>query len=201
MNEQLQIGDTVKFTDKFLQNVAHKYTSPDRNKDWFHETHTVTSVSRNFYRLDDKKSGWYAYNLVKVNKVQRGFKKSDIVRRKDGKPFISGSCTAIVSYVHKKEVWFEHGTWLDEDSLELDQEECTPHKHKDIIIAWANGLTIQMLDVVEGGEWVDANPNTYRFTESYEYRIKPVPTRSSVRADEIKAQMKELQDELDELGE
>ncbi len=49
--------------------------------------------------------------------------------------------------------------------------DCVPHKHRDLIIAWANGARIQMRVIGAYPEWHDtANPawNTER-----EYRIKP----------------------------
>jgi hypothetical protein len=44
------------------------------------------------------------------------------------------------------------------------------HKHYDLIIAWANGETIQVCDVL-GVHWIDlASP---AFSEDLRYRIKP----------------------------
>lgn len=45
-----------------------------------------------------------------------------------------------------------------------------PHKHKDLIIAWANGAEIQMYSTLYVG-WVDC-PNPV-WADCYEYRIKP----------------------------
>lgn len=45
----------------------------------------------------------------------------------------------------------------------------TPHKHRDVIIAWANGEAIEWKSNV--GTWVYVkHPD---FVEHYEYRIKP----------------------------
>jgi len=46
-----------------------------------------------------------------------------------------------------------------------------PHKHSELIKAWADGAEIQVLNY--SGEWGDA-PNPY-WAEHYEYRIKPKP--------------------------
>lgn len=45
-----------------------------------------------------------------------------------------------------------------------------PHKHRDVIIAWANGAQIQFLD---GGEWIDCHDHAPRWHEEMKYRIKP----------------------------
>jgi len=57
-----------------------------------------------------------------------------------------------------------------------------PHKHKDCIIAWANGLEIQF-KFSEHSEWLDfkndaLNPHWY---DCYEYRIKPEPKPDEIR--------------------
>lgn len=53
-----------------------------------------------------------------------------------------------------------------------------PHKHKDLIIAWANGATVQTW-VDHAGKWVD-NFHPY-WIESDEYRIKPEPKQDVVQ--------------------
>ena len=45
-----------------------------------------------------------------------------------------------------------------------------PHKHAELIKAWAGGAEIQMLDILTG-KWVDI-PNPAWYTDK-EYRIKP----------------------------
>lgn len=56
--------------------------------------------------------------------------------------------------------------------VELAEEYCMnkPHKHRDLIIAWANGAQIQIRYSAEGS-WMDTN--TPRWYAHYEYRIKP----------------------------
>ena len=52
-----------------------------------------------------------------------------------------------------------------------------PRKHKDLIIAWANGAEIQYQN--HHGQWMEASlPNWDEFTE---YRIKPEPKPDIVR--------------------
>ena len=43
-----------------------------------------------------------------------------------------------------------------------------PHKHAELIKAWADGAEIQIKNT--SGDWVDADPV---WSEHYEYRIKP----------------------------
>lgn len=54
------------------------------------------------------------------------------------------------------------------------------YKHRDIVIAWMDGTTIQ--HKLRSGEWVDVSPfnsilstNYTMFDENVEYRIKPAP--------------------------
>jgi len=49
----------------------------------------------------------------------------------------------------------------------------TPHPHKDLIIAWANGAKIQRKNVLTE-EWTDA-ANSPLWSPDTEYRIKPEP--------------------------
>ena len=52
-----------------------------------------------------------------------------------------------------------------------------PHKHKDLIIAWANGVEIQYKNY--HGDWRDATwPD---WSEKTEYRVKPEPKPDFVR--------------------
>lgn len=45
-----------------------------------------------------------------------------------------------------------------------------PHKHRDVIIAWANGAQIQFFDV---DEWIDCHEDGPRWHEEKQYRVKP----------------------------
>lgn len=53
-----------------------------------------------------------------------------------------------------------------------------PHKHKDVIIAWANGAQIQFQSSLmkESNEWEDIRTPTW--ATNIEYRIKPEPKES-----------------------
>lgn len=45
-----------------------------------------------------------------------------------------------------------------------------PHKHAELIKAWADGYTIQMKSKIDGRWWDQDDPD---WAEEYEYRIKP----------------------------
>lgn len=45
------------------------------------------------------------------------------------------------------------------------------HKHRDAIIAWANGEPIQYRS--ENGNWVDESDGSPEWYDDFEYRIKP----------------------------
>lgn len=47
----------------------------------------------------------------------------------------------------------------------------TPHKHCNLIVAWANGADIQYLDV--NGMWTDCSKDGPHWDDETEYRIKP----------------------------
>jgi hypothetical protein len=46
-----------------------------------------------------------------------------------------------------------------------------PHKHRDVIIAWAEGERIQYRS--ENGNWVDESDGSPEWYDDFEYRIKP----------------------------
>ena len=49
-----------------------------------------------------------------------------------------------------------------------------PHKHAELIKAWADGAEIQ-ISVSRGELWEDAQPNFLVWNDEYQYRIKPEP--------------------------
>ena len=53
-----------------------------------------------------------------------------------------------------------------------------PHKHAELIKAWADGYTIQMKSKIDGRWWDQDDPD---WAEEYEYRIKPDVKQPVVR--------------------
>lgn len=53
-----------------------------------------------------------------------------------------------------------------------------PHKHAELIKAWADGAQIEYL---ENGNWVDCHVNGPAWDSTTEYRIKPEPKPDDVR--------------------
>jgi len=49
-----------------------------------------------------------------------------------------------------------------------------PHKHAELIKAWADGAEIQ-ISVSRGELWEDAQPSFLVWNDEYQYRIKPEP--------------------------
>lgn len=49
-----------------------------------------------------------------------------------------------------------------------------PHKHAELIKAWADGAEIE-ISVSKGELWEDAQPNFLVWNDEYQYRIKPEP--------------------------
>lgn len=54
----------------------------------------------------------------------------------------------------------------------------TPHKHAELIKAWADGAEIQFLNAA--GDWVSTNGNPGWFN-CYQYRVKPEPKKIQIR--------------------
>lgn len=51
----------------------------------------------------------------------------------------------------------------------------TPHKHAELIKAWADGATIQFHNSIVG-KWFDCKDNEPEWISNLEYRIKPEPS-------------------------
>ena len=50
----------------------------------------------------------------------------------------------------------------------------TPHKHRDVIISWANGEEVEYRSVHTKGEWISIPiGDTPQFNSNTDYRIKP----------------------------
>ena len=69
----------------------------------------------------------------------------------------------------RKEAEFIKGLQFFNEGIMCTQ---TPHKHRDLIIAWANGAQIQFKDT--NGNWSDLKMSPL-WEEGCQYRIKQVP--------------------------
>lgn len=70
-----------------------------------------------------------------------------------------------------------------------------PHKHKDLIIAWANGAEIEVMGTT--GSWCVVEDPAWRGIGKY--RIKPTKSAKDVQIEELEAKAKELLDKITEL--
>ena len=73
-----------------------------------------------------------------------------------------------------------------------------PHKHRDPIIAWANGATIEVKGYADG-EWLKADRPAWHKDRTY--RIKSTPSKSPAQLEKesIVTEMEKLQERLDKL--
>jgi hypothetical protein len=76
-----------------------------------------------------------------------------------------------------------------------------PHKHAEIIKAWADGATIQ---INEDHMWFDYCPYVDGevfgvFSTDFEFRIKPQKTEREIEIERIESEMRKLADSLKEL--
>ena len=70
--------------------------------------------------------------------------------------------------------------------LALPQYPNPPHKHAELIIAWAQGATIQVYDALHG--WYDRKQPSWFFDDSY--RIKPTKSKETLQREEEIAKIK-----------
>ena len=130
----------------------------------------------------------------------KNFKAGDKVKRVDGLRFLNGD---VVNTIGRRggsvgEVWLQESrTWLFEIDLMLVKEYPNPpHKHRDLIIEWANGADIQ---VRAGNDWLNvALPDWY---ETRKYRVKPQKSERDIEIENIQNQMDELKERLEKLKE
>ena len=97
------------------------------------------------------------------------FKVGDRVKLKSGSTFPNGEYTWEIREIRSVVVYFEGGTSCHINQLELVYPN-PPHKHRDLIIEWANGADIQIWSAVES-KWLDNQPP--HWYEVRRYRVKP----------------------------
>jgi hypothetical protein len=71
------------------------------------------------------------------------------------------------------------------------------HKHREVIIAWANGEAIQHRHGYSDG-WHNTQTNP-GWHESTEYRVKPSMTETEIKIEALEVQAKELATTIEEL--
>ena len=125
------------------------------------------------------------------------FKADDRVMNKDGTPFSNGEMVLTVERICSNGlVWFkETGKFCSQQHIHLANEYPNPpHKHRDLIIAWANGAKIECLGF--GDTWdIVENPNW----KSDHYRIKPTKSKQQLEIESIENEMRKLADRLNVL--
>ena len=126
------------------------------------------------------------------------FKVGDRVKLKSGNKFSSGKSIMTISELSKIEegmVYFsESFTHCYIDLLELAYPN-PPHKHRDLIIEWANGAEIELLS--DRGGWVYAEDPCWSYDTVY--RVKPQKSEHDIEIENIQKQMDELKERLEKL--
>jgi hypothetical protein len=124
------------------------------------------------------------------------FKVGDKVEKLDGRPFISGYYVHTVDSIERDKIWFvESEAWLSSKFLQLacghPEDTSKYHKHHDLIIQWAKGAEIELLDY--NGVW--ENVTTPAWFTCTKYRIKTTPPKTDKeRIAELEARVKELEE-------
>jgi hypothetical protein len=67
------------------------------------------------------------------------------------------------------------------------------HKHKDFIIAWANGAEIEFLNPIYGWESLPKSPT---WNPKLSYRIKPTKTPLDLKIEKLEAKLVKLREQL-----
>ena len=121
------------------------------------------------------------------------FKVGDIVKLKSGNKFSNGEYTCVIVKMRDMDVYLSSTTLHNVNQLELAYPN-PPHKHRDLIIEWANGADIQ---VWTDNYWLGVEiPKWY---ESRKYRVKPQKTERDIEIESIQKQMDELKERLENL--
>ncbi len=127
------------------------------------------------------------------------FKVGDRVKRANGGAFSNGeyvltvkpACTRIPNLV-----WFEEtNTKLHEELVVLvNPYPNAPHKHAELIKAWADGADIQSRS---SSIWI--THERPQWVETTEYRIKPSKSDKELQIEKLEQQARDLADEISKL--
>ena len=108
-----------------------------------------------------------------------------------------GKVNKIIDVSYYDNCWNDY-TMEDGRTVEYDVLEYlagTPHKHRDLIIAWANGAEIEAMDYTNGKWYCCHNPTWCR----EDYRIKPSKSPKQLEKERIQKEMGKLAKDLEEL--
>lgn len=171
--QEINVGDVVEVVD-----VGRVYST---YSDWF----TQHNIQRGSWREGNELYGHVGGNLKVLAKGRHGYI-SDILL------FIEEVCTG-------------YRALIGVDGVKLVSSggyPNPPHKHRDLIVAWANGAEIEHLSAFTGKWYGTPCPC---WGKGDVYRIKPQPNKEKQEAikklDEIQENMRELEAQSRELGE
>lgn len=138
------------------------------------------------------------------------FKVGDKVRRIIGGGDWCGMAEGDVDKVievFKYSVELSRSSGHDEDCLELVREAKPtypnpPHKHAELIKAWADGAEIEVEAHAGQCFWIScAVYNNPQWNEKVNYRIKPQRSNKDIQIDKLEQQAKDLANEIRKLKE
>lgn len=139
------------------------------------------------------------------------FKVGNKVRYTNGQAFSNDKYAVFIKDITNTAIWFEHNTNVSiraaydsasSSHLTLVEGDLVPHKHHDVIIAWAKGETIQTRK--DKDPWYDVPRNQPRWMDHQDYRVKPKePTQREKILEsiaELQSKMDILKQQADDLG-
>ena len=89
--------------------------------------------------------------------------------------------------------------WWDSSYFELVEPQYPnpPHKHRDLIIAWANGAGVEYFSTAHGEVWVETKDPCW--DTILNYRIKPTKSAKDIEIEQIQAEMEKLKERLEKV--
>ena len=129
------------------------------------------------------------------------FKIGDRVRKKNKEKFTNEELIATITEIENNKIWLkETGTYIfTKDAILMnDTYPNLPHKHAELIHAWADGAIIQYKI---NNTWKDFNNNNVQWgnVENYILRIKPDISPEQEEINKIEEEMRNLADRLNKL--
>ena len=133
------------------------------------------------------------------------FKRGDVVRRKDGSYFADGKLITRIHHVEERLfgsfwAWFGEGMFMPFEYIEhATPHPNPPHKHAELIKAWADGAVIEVKKVVADGWLILKHP---QWEPEATYRIKPHNTKpdNEKEIEHLRSEILRMSKELEELA-